>query len=576
MRIAIRLAGVTGAIACAAGYFSLAQPQAAARAPASPAAQWADSVYHTLSPRQRLAQLIMIRAHSNLGAAHQASVERLVREEGVGGLCFFQGGPGRQIALANRYQRAAAVPLLVSMDAEWGLDMRLDSTVAFPRQLTLGAVRDNDLIYYTGAEIGRQLRAVGVQVNFAPVADINNNPANPVIHTRSFGENRYNVTAKAYHYALGLRSQGVLPCFKHFPGHGDTEVDSHIGLPLIPHSRARLDSLELYPFRLLAEAPLSSMMVAHLQIPALDSASGRPTTLSRPVVQGLLREELDFGGLIFTDAMEMGGVTGTRFPAGRAEAEALRAGNDIILLPREAGRTLDTLQAWLQSGSLEAADIETKVRRLLRTKYKLGLHRRPIRSPEGIYPRLHTVFSADLNETLFQAAVTLVRDEGDVLPLRGRALTHLVLGRKTAPALTAELEKNQKVHSLSGPLQPSAAQRQALQSRMRPETPLLVSLHNLSKSPAGRHGITPSLVDWLKRLSDRQPVVVLVFGTPYSLAQLDDLPTLVCGYEDRAIAHRACGKALAGRTPFLGRLPVTASSQARYGQGLSRPARPGQ
>jgi beta-glucosidase-like glycosyl hydrolase len=535
-----------------------------------------DSVFQTLSPRRQLAQLITIRAHSNLGPAHEASVERLLREEGVGGLCFFQGGPGRQLALVNRYQRAAAAPLLVSMDAEWGLDMRLDSTLAFPRQLILGAVRDNDLIYYLGAEIGRQLRAVGVQVNLAPVADINNNPANPVIHTRSFGENRYNVTAKAYHYAQGLRSQGVLPCFKHFPGHGDTEVDSHLGLPVIPHGRTRLDSLELYPFRLLADAPLSSMMVAHLQIPALDSAAGRPTTFSRPVVQGLLREELGFSGLIFTDAMEMGGVTGTRFPAGRAEAEALRAGNDIVLLPRDVGRTLDTLEVWLNSGQLEAAEIEAKVRRLLRTKYELGLHR-PVAHPlKGIHQRLHSGFSADLNETLFQAAVTLVRDEGKAIPFRGRELTHLVLGREGAPALTAELKKGREVHKLSGPLRPSAAQRRDLQARIPPGAPLLVSLHHLSKSPARRHGISPALVNWLKRLSTRQAVVVLVFGTPYSLAQLDDLPTLVCGYEDRPIAHRVAGKAVSGRIPFRGRLPVTASPQARYGQGMSLPARSGQ
>ncbi len=541
-----------------------------------PVERWVDSVFQTLSPRQQLAQLIMIRAHSNLGASHERQVERLVREAGIGGLCFFQGGPGRQVNLVNRYQKAAEVPLLVAMDAEWGLDMRLDSTLAFPRHLTLGAVRDNDLVYYAGVEIGRQLRAVGAQVNFAPVADINNNPANPVIHTRSFGENRYNVTAKAYHYALGLRSQSVLPCFKHFPGHGDTETDSHRELPVIAHSRRRLDSLELYPFRALAEEPLSSVMVAHLQIPALDSDEGRPTTLSAAVVRDLLRQGLGFEGLIFTDAMEMGGVTGTRFPAGQAEAEALRAGNDIILLPREVERTLDTLQHWLDTGQLDPADVARKVRRLLRTKRRLGLHRLEPLPAAGVARRLNSEFARDLNESLFQAALTLVRDEGRHLPIRDRKVVHLVLGQDAAPGLSGELRQEHEVKTLSGPLRPSPSQVRALERKIPSGSLVVASLHNLSTSAGRRHGLSKDLTNWLETLSGKHPLVVVVFGTPYSLAHLDELPTLLCGYEDRQEAHRAAGKALTGKVSLRGRLPVTASPRAVYGQGVAYPSRVGQ
>ena len=269
---------------------------------------WVDAVFRKLSKRERIAQLFMVRAHTDKGKAFEDSIARLIRKERIGGLVFFQGGPARQAVLTNRYQSVSKVPLLISMDAEWGLGMRLDSTISYPYQLTLGAIQDNKLIYEMGKQVAMDFKRIGMQVNFAPVADINNNPKNPVIGIRSFGDNKYNVAAKVTAYMKGLQENNVLVSVKHFPGHGDTDVDSHHDLPQLPFTRERLDSLELYPFRELIKEGASGIMVAHMNIPILDNTPNLPSTLSRPIVTGLLKDDLGFKGIIFSDAMEMKGV----------------------------------------------------------------------------------------------------------------------------------------------------------------------------------------------------------------------------------------------------------------------------
>jgi beta-glucosidase-like glycosyl hydrolase len=278
----------------------------------------------------KVGQLFMIRAHSDLGPDHIKSVEDQIKKYKVGGLCFFQGTPTKQAELTQKYQNLSTIPLFVSQDAEWGLGMRLkDKAISYPKQLTLGAIKDNTLIYDMGRDIAMQLKRIGVNINFAPVTDINNNPSNPVIHNRSFGEDMFNVATKSFAYMRGMQENGIMACAKHFPGHGDTDMDSHYDLPLISHDRERLDSLELMPFRVLSQLGVQSMMTAHLSVPALDASINRPTSLSRKVVTGLLQEDMDFKGLIFTDGLEMKGVA-DHFSPGIMELEAIKAGNDII------------------------------------------------------------------------------------------------------------------------------------------------------------------------------------------------------------------------------------------------------
>ncbi|HEX8279135.1 MAG TPA: glycoside hydrolase family 3 N-terminal domain-containing protein, partial [Segetibacter sp.] len=274
-----------------------------------PANEWVDSVYKSLNKKQKIAQLMIIRAHSNLGKKHVESVTNLIKKYKVGGLCFFQGGPVRQANLTNYYQSIAKTPLLITIDGEWGLGMRLDSVINFPRQMMMGALPDANLVYQFGRAVGQQCKRLGIQVNFAPVVDINNNPANPVINDRSFGEDKYKVALFGVQYMKGMQDEGIMACAKHFPGHGDVSVDSHLDLPVINKTRQQLDSLELYPFRQMIKEHVGSVMIAHLYIPAIDTIVNQATSLSYNNVTGLLRNELSFPGLTFTDALEMKGVS---------------------------------------------------------------------------------------------------------------------------------------------------------------------------------------------------------------------------------------------------------------------------
>ena len=366
-------------------------------------------VLNTMSLDQQIGQLFMIRAHSDRGADHIAQVKREIEQYHVGGLCFFQGTPAGQLTLTNDYQRLSKVPLLVSMDAEWGLGMRLpNQTISYPKQIALGAIRDNRLIYDLGAEVARQMHRIGVHVSFSPVLDVNNNPNNPVIDTRSFGEDRYNVTVKGYNYMRGLQENGILASAKHFPGHGDTGVDSHYDLPVIGHDRGRLDSLELYPFQALIKYGIGSVMAAHLQIPALDDRPNRPTSLSRPVVYDLLRRDMGFTGLVFTDGLEMKGVT-KHYGNGEVEAEAIAAGSDILLLPESTPEAVNAIKRYIREGKITEADIREKARRILLAKDRLGLLTgATYPSTTNLLGELNTQAANDLKLRLFQHAMTLV------------------------------------------------------------------------------------------------------------------------------------------------------------------------
>jgi len=316
------------------------------------ATAWVDKVFADMSLEEKIGQLMWLRAYSNKDEKHYKKIESFIKDYHIGGLTFFQGTPEKQVELTNRYQKLSKVPLIISVDAEWGLGMRFkEDGLSYPQQLTLGAIQENRLIYDMGKDIARQLKRIGVQVNFAPVADVNNNPNNPVINTRSFGEDILNVSTKSYMYAKGMQDNGVMACAKHFPGHGDTDVDSHYDLPLIKHDRNRIDSLELYPFKILAEQGIESMMVAHLQVPSIDDADNMPTTLSPKAVNQILKEELNFDGLIITDGLGMKGVT-KHFPSGEVEAMALLAGNDVLLLPEDIEAAMTTVKDYVKNGKI--------------------------------------------------------------------------------------------------------------------------------------------------------------------------------------------------------------------------------
>lgn len=533
---------------------------------------WVDSVFNSMTADERLGQLLMIRAHSDKDSIYEQQVEDLIRNFHVGGLCFFQGTPEKQAVLTNRYQAASGkVPLMISMDAEWGLGMRMrETTISYPRQLMLGAIRDNKLVYEMGREVARQCRRMGVHINFAPVADVNNNPSNPVINDRSFGEDRYNVAAKCFQYMLGMQDGGVMACAKHFPGHGDTDVDSHLDLPVIMHDRERLDSLELFPFRVLSQYGVASFMVAHLNVPALDTRPKRPTTLSESTVYGLLRKQIGFDGLIFTDAMEMQGVA-KYFVNGEAEKEALRAGNDIILLPANVEQTLEAFRRGLADGTLALDRVNASIRRVLRAKYRLGLTVPQRVEVQGIRAELARPEAQALKRRLIENALTLVRDKQNVCGfpnLKGKKIATLALGDTNMTVFQKTCDLYAPMMHLQTSKTIDSALTQHLLDTLKGFDMVLISLHNMSSRAALDYGISTYQRRMIDSLVGRQPTVLTVFGNPYSLKWFDNAPTLLEAYNEDPMTQELAAQALFGANNLRGQLPITASPTAHYAQGV--------
>ena len=536
---------------------------------------WVDSVFNSLNEDQRIGQLFMIRAHSDKGPDHVALVESLIRDYQVGSLCFFQGTPEKQVELINQYQHLSKLPLMVAIDGEWGLGMRMkESTISFPRQLMLGAIQNNDLIYRMGREIGRQMRRAGVQVNFAPVADINNNAANPVIHTRSFGEDRYNVAIKSYMYMKGMQDVDVMACAKHFPGHGDTDVDSHYDLPVINHDRYRLDSIELYPFRALSDYGIGSMMVAHLQVPALDDRENRPTTLSRNTVTNLLRRELGFKGLIFTDALEMKGVT-KHHASGVVEAEALLAGNDVLCLPEDLAAALREIKAYMSDSRLDREQVMESVRRVLRAKYRLGLNQWTDVPVPNVRKELNSPEAEVLRRELIRNALTLVRNKDQLIPFRRidtLNMASLSIGASSETPFQKRLASYGKMVHLQTGKDISPERQAELLNQLGRQEAVIVGLHSMTASAAQNFGLSASSLAFLHALNQRTRVVVVAFGSPYALKNLDDFEWVLQAYEEDPVVQDLSAQALFGAFALTGRLPVTASPKSRYNTGVETPS----
>ncbi len=542
------------------------------QAQTDPATAWADSVYNTMTETERLGQLFMIRAHSDLGPEHIQSVETQIKKYKVGGLCFFQGTPERQVELINQYQKLAEpVPLMMAIDGEWGLGMRMkSSTISFPRQLTLGAIQDNSLIYEMGTEIARQMKLAGIHVNFAPVADVNNNAANPVINNRSFGEDRMNVAAKSWRYAQGMQDNGMMACAKHFPGHGDTDVDSHYDLPVIRHDYGRLDSIELFPFRQLAKQGIGSMMVAHLNVPALDEREKRPTTLSYNTITNLLKEGLEYEGIVFTDALEMKGVT-KHFESGEVEAEALVAGNDILLLPEDMEAAYREIRNYIEAGKLSWEELAPRVKKVLRAKYELGLQQfEPLRT-DSLRERLNTDDALVLKRKLLANALTLVRNPNDLLPFRqleGIKMASLSINASKVTPFQDRLQEYKKMPALQCGQAPSEREQARIIAELSKADIAIVGLHDMSSRASNDFGISGAARRMLQQLQQKTKVVLVVFGNPYSLKFFDEQEWVLEAYEDSPMMQHLAAEALFGARAIKGRLPITASPKSAFGDGV--------
>jgi len=378
---------------------------------------WVDSVLNSLTTEERVAQLIWIAAFSNRDLGYDVDLSNQIKKTGIGGVIFFQGQAEKQAEMINYFRQISKVPPIIVTDGEWGLGMRLDGVEKFPYQMTLGAIQNDSLVYKMGKGVAAQFRRAGVQINLAPVADVNNNPGNPVINFRSFGEDPENAGKKALMYMKGLQDNGIISVAKHFPGHGDSEIDSHIDLPVIRHSRTRLDTVELYPFRSLIDAGVTGIMPGHLSVPSIDSTLNLPSTLSYPVLSQLLKNELSFKGLVISDAMNMGGVT-KYSDQGEAEVMALKAGMDVLEYVTNPEKTIKTIIEKINKGEILLATINEKCRKVLATKYWAGLNNWVPVAEDNLLDELSpTKVKAQIRE-LYAYALTVLNNDLDIIPVR--------------------------------------------------------------------------------------------------------------------------------------------------------------
>jgi len=529
-------------------------------------------VFNKLSKREKIAQMFFVRAHTDKGKAYEDSVEKMIRKGKVGGLVFFQGGPGRQANLTNRYQSVSRVPLLIAMDAEWGLAMRLDSTLAYPYQMTLGAIQDTSLIYQMGREIGKDFRKLGMHLNFAPVVDINNNPANPVIGYRSFGDNKYNVAAKSLAYMQGLQDEGILVSIKHFPGHGDTNVDSHHDLPQLKFTRERLDSLELYPFKQLIEKGASGVMIAHMNIPSLDATKNLPSTLSEPIVTGLLKKELGFRGLAITDAMEMKGVV-KFFPDGEADVRAVIAGNDVIELSENTRRAIKLVKKAVRQGRIEPEQINASARKILEAKYWAGLNIAQPVATDQLSAELMRPESLSLVQRLTDASTTVLKSDSLIKTLDLSKRTAVIsLGTSEISPFQRELKSRipNSTNFLMSKIG-SASDIRAMLREVEKFDQVIMAIHDYRKRPQSSLDYNTQLKIFIAELS-KLNTIACVFANPYTIAGLPGIESsksIIINYENSIQAQRSAAKVITGQMPAMGRLPVSINTFFKNGDGIN-------
>lgn len=532
---------------------------------------WVDSVYNTLTEDERIGQLFMIDVWPMRDSIHFKDVETLVRDYKVGGLIFFKGYPFRQATLTNLYQQKAKVPLLIGIDGEWGLSMRIDSTPVYPRQMVLGASANADLMYEMGLSIGEQCKRIGINFNFAPDVDVNNNPNNPVINDRSFGENRNTVSRLGAAYVKGLQDMRIMASAKHFPGHGDTETDSHYGLPVINADRKRLDSLELFPFKQLIDEDVMSVMVAHLNVPALDT-SNTPSSLSKKIITDLLRNEYNYKGIIITDGLNMKGVADL-YPPGEVAAKALLAGNDILLFVENVPASLACIKNHLCDSTLTMEQIEKSCKRVLMAKYWAGLNKYVPINLTNLTEELNAGNAPLMIKKAISNGIVVAKNSDDIIPIKNPELYKIATVAVGVQQLTPFQEyclnycKTDLFSIDKADNQPSF---DSLFITLNNYNLIIVSLHATSRFVSKKLGLTPPQIDFVNRLLVLDKKVVLVCnGNPYILNSFQQARNVIIAYEDLELNNQLAAEVLFGSTVAKGKIPVSVGNSFPLGTGVT-------
>ncbi len=528
---------------------------------------WVDSLYNQMSLEEKIGQLFMVAAYSNKNEAHARSIDSLIINQKIGGVIFFQGGPVRQANLTSRFQTHAQIPLFVGIDAEWGLAMRLDSTYAFPWNMTLGAIEDLQLIEEVGSRMGKHSKRMGIHFNFAPVVDVNTNPLNPIIGNRSFGEDPENVTYKAIALTKGLQSEGVFATAKHFPGHGDTDKDSHHTLPTLNHSIERMNQVELYPYKKLFRSGLASVMVAHLNVPALEHRSGYPSSISKSIVTDLLQDKLKFKGLIFTDALNMKGASNFKSP-GEIDLEAFLAGNDILLFPENVPLAIEKFKEALVSGKLSEKRLEHSVRKILSYKYKAGLNDYTPIDTNNLVAELNRAEDQALHYRLMQNALTVLKNSNEILPIKSlekEKIAYVKLGDDNGSDFVESLSKYAEITVVE------SQRLDSLITRLKDFTTVIVGYHKSNATAWRNHNFSTQELTWLYEIARTNNVIVSVFARPYSLLQVQtfvNIEGLIVSYQNSPIAQDLTAQLIFGANQATGKLPVSIGNDFPVGSGI--------
>lgn len=535
---------------------------------------WVDSVLNQISTEEKIGQLFMVAAYSNQTKEQEDALEAQIRRYGLGGIIFFQGEPAHQVELTRRYQKAAPYPLLIGMDAEHGIGWRLKGGMEFPKMGTIGAITNDSLVLALGQTIARHCREIGVHVNFAPVVDLNSNPANPVIGIRSFGEDPERVSQKAILFMKGSECEQVLPVAKHFPGHGDTDTDSHKVLPVITHSRSKLDSNELYPYRALIEANVPAIMTSHLNVPALDS-SGMPASLSPLIINKLLKHDLHFQGLCFTDAMNMKGVTQI-LPSGEAEVQALLAGNDILLFPADIGKAVNAVRQAVEEGIVTDSLLTEKCRKILYCKYRYALPNLYPSTESGLWSRLNSPEDIALKRRLYREAITLVKNEKELLPLKRLdtlRIASLNFGSGKTNAFQTMLQHYAEVRNFTVNRQLTPEEINTWKNRLKDYNCVIIYNQAASNSAGKQFGYAPALDSLVRQLAGKH-LILCHPALPYGVRPYMDLPFegVIISYENGLYAQQYAAQAVFGGIGMHGQLPVGIDSLHQAGYGLTTPA----
>ena len=525
---------------------------------------WVDSTYTSLTLEEKIGQLFMVMAFSEQGEKHFDKISKNIVEDNIGGVIFSLGGPHGQTEWLNKFQKKSKVPLLIGMDAEWGVAMRLDSVQAFPWNMTLGAIQNDVLVKDIGHRIGEQAKRLGIHINFAPSVDINTNPKNPIIGNRSFGEDKQNVARKGIAFMQGMHEAGILSSAKHFPGHGDTATDSHLGLPSINFSMERIEEVELYPFKEIINAGVSSVMVAHLDIPAIDA--GIPSSLSQKTVQTLLQDSLQFKGLVITDALNMKGASGIS-PKYGIDVSAFLAGNDILLIPNDVSVAIKKMKRAFKAKKITEQRLAHSVKKILKAKYLVGLNNNKEISSEFLSDNLNTNKDDYLIAKSMQAAITVVQNKNNVLPLeKTTTYGYLKLGDDTGLDFRNSLSKEIKLHRVNESLSNSE-----IISNLKDYEKIIIGFHRSNDNPWKASSFSKKEIQLISELVKSHTIILDVFVKPYALSKintLEGIDGLVVSYQNNIPAQIASADILLGDRKATGKLPVSISSSFPVGMGI--------